>query len=173
MAKLKPPVVIGFFEEPEALLTAAAAARDKGFKFLDAYAPYPVHGLDKALGLRYSWIPYVTLVMGLLGAGLIYLYMYWTTVIDWPVNIGGKPLHSWPAFVPITFEGGVLLGGVSTFLALLIACGLPKRKPFIIDRYLTDNRFAIVIPEEKNRFLGDPLDFLQAQGAIDVRRISA
>ena len=173
MARFKPPIVVGIFEGPEDLLRAANQAREKGYKNLDAYTPYPLHGLKEALGLKFSWVPYATLVAGFSGAGLIYLFMYWVSVINWPVNVGGKPLHSWPAFIPITFEGGVLLGGVTTFLALLIACGLPKFKPVIIDPNLTNDRFALVIPEEQVFGLDNPEKFLKEIGAVDVKRIVA
>ena len=173
MAKLKPPLVVGLFEDPQELLKAAFQAKQKGFKNLDAYAPYPVHGLTKALGLGFSWVPYVTLVCGLGGAALIHLFMLWTSVIDWPVNVGGKPLYSWPALVPITFEGGILAGGVMTFIALLVACGLPKFKPFVLDPNITNNKFALVIPEKDNLGIQDPSTFLKEIGAYEVKRITA
>ena len=173
MAKLKPPLAVGLFEDPEKLLKAASQAKEKGFKNLDAYTPYPVPGLQEALGIKSSWVPYATLVAGFSGASLIYLFMYWTSVINWPVNVGGKPFHSWPTFIPITFEGGVLLGGVTTFIALLVACGLPKGKPFIIDPNLTNDQLALVIPEKENTGIGDPTAFLKEIGAYEVKRIVA
>ena len=172
MAKFKPPLWVGFFEDPHLLLTASHQAREKGFRNLDAFTPYPVHGLERALGLGQSWVPYVTLVMGLSGATLGYLFMYWVSAVNWPLNIGGKPLNSWPAFVPIIFECGVLIGGVSTFIALLIACGLPRFKPLVIDPELTNNRFALVIPERQEMVREDIDRFLKGVGAMEVRRIS-
>ena len=173
MARLKPPLVVGFFENPPDLLKAASKAREGGYKNLDAYTPYPVHHLPEALGIKRSWVPWATLVAGFSGATLIYTFMYWTSTVDWPVNVGGKPFHSWPAFIPITFEGGVLLGGVATFIALLLACGLPRRKPFIIDPQLTNDRFALVIPEKENPGKGNLEEFLKNIGAHEVKRILA
>lgn len=173
MARFTPPLAIGFFENPEALLKAADQARQKGFQNLDAFAPYPVHGLVRALGLRPSWVPYVTLICGLGGATLGYLFMYWTSVIDWPVNIGGKPFNSWPAFVPITFEFGILFGGVSTFIALLIATNLPRKKAFVVDPNLTNDRFALVIPEKQELVHEDLEQFLRGVGAVEIKRIMA
>ena len=173
MARIKPPLVIGFFEDPQTLLEAAGQVREKGLKNVDAFTPYPVHHLPEALGIKRSWVPWATLVAGFSGATLIYTFMYWTSTVDWPVNVGGKPFHSWPAFIPITFEGGVLLGGVATFIALLLACGLPRRKPFIIDPQLTNDRFALVIPEKENPGKGNLEEFLKNIGAHEVKRILA
>ncbi|MCI0530875.1 MAG: DUF3341 domain-containing protein [candidate division Zixibacteria bacterium] len=171
MAKLKLPAVFGLFDDPDTLKKAAELARLKGFENLDAFTPYPVHGLEKAMGLKMSWIPYVTLICGLGGATLGYLFMYWISAVDWPLNVGGKPFHSWPAFIPITFECGILLGGVSTFLALLFACGLPGKK-VILDPELTNNRFALVIPEKQDKVRDDIQQFLKGAGAFEVRKIS-
>lgn len=173
MARIKPPVWVGVFDEPQTLIFAARQTKEKGFEGADAFTPYPVHGLEKALGLKRSWVPYFTLIFGLSGATLGYLFMYWTSAIDWPLNIGGKPLNSWPAFVPIVFECGVLLGGLATFVSLLVACGLPNFKPFILDPQLTNNRFALVIPEKQEKVREDIPKFLKDAGAIEVKRVVA
>ncbi|TMQ50083.1 MAG: DUF3341 domain-containing protein [Candidatus Eisenbacteria bacterium] len=145
----KAPVraVLALYDDPDRLLNAAALAKEHGFQGLDAYTPYPVHGLSEALGIRKSWIPYVTLVMGLSGAALGLTFEIWTQAFDWPINVGGKPMISLPAFIPVTFECGVLLGGTMTLAALLIACGLPDLKTPILDRNLTNDRFGLYIPE--------------------------
>ncbi len=173
MAKIKLPVWVGVFDQPRALISAARQTKDKGFEGADAFTPYPVHGLEKALGLKRSWVPYATLIFGLGGATLGYLFMYWTSAIDWPLNIGGKPFNSWPAFVPIVFECGVLLGGLATFVSLLIATRLPNFKPFILDPQLTNNRFALVIPEKQEKVREDVEKFLKDAGAIEVKRVVA
>src|SRR5262245_37589460 len=102
----RPPLrgVLALYEDPDTLLRAAAQVREHGFAGADAYTPYPVHGLSEALGIRRSWVPYVTLVMGLIGAGLGLLLQIWTSAVDWPIIVGGKPFVSLPAFIPITFE---------------------------------------------------------------------
>jgi hypothetical protein len=173
MAKFTPPLWVGFFDDPESLLKGASQAKEMNFENLDAFTPYPVHGLESALGLKRSWVPYVTLICGLSGATLGYLFMLWTSALDWPLNIGGKPFHSWPAFVPITFEMGILFGGVSTFIALLVAANLPRFKPFVIDPQLTNNRFALVIPEKQEKVREDIERFLTGAGAVEIKRISA
>ena len=139
--------ILALYEDPDALLRAATIAREHGFANVDAYTPYPVHGLSEALGIKKSWVPWVTLVMGLTGATLALTFEIWTSAFDWPINVGGKPFVSLPAFIPITFEGGVLIGGTMTLAALLLACGLPAWNKPILDRDLTNDRFGLWVPE--------------------------
>ncbi len=174
-AKPKPTRgVLALYTDPDSLLNAAAQAKEHGFPEMDAFTPYPVHGLSEALGIRKSWIPYVTLVMGLTGSTLGLTFMIWTSAFDWPILIGGKPMISLPAFIPITFECGVLIGGTMTLAALLLACGLPNLKGPVLDRDLTNDRFGLWIPEtgpgwNETRIV----QFLKSTGAADVRVIRA
>jgi hypothetical protein len=177
MFERKPSTVRGLlalYDNPDALMHAAARAREHGFEGMDAYTPYPVHGLSEALGIRKSWVPYVTLVMGLSGAALGLTFQIWTSAIDWPLIIGGKPMVSLPAFVPVTFECGVLLGGTMTVAALLVACGLPNFKAPVLDRNLTDDRFGLFIPEAGPEGSTErAMRFLRSTGPVEVRPIRA
>ena len=169
MAKPVTGAVVGIFTDPEAFLKAGNGARERGFKNLDAYMPYPVHGINEALGIRRSWIPWATLTAGITGGALAFWFMCWTSAVDWPLNVGGKPFISWPAFVPITFECTVLFAGVTTMIALWGACRLPRRNPKVLDLRITDDRFALVVPiagtgAEEERFLKEA-------GALDVKRV--
>lgn len=139
--------VLALYDDPDRLLNAAAIAKEHGFTGLDAYTPYAVHGLSEALGIRKSWIPYVTLIMGLTGAVLGLTFEIWTQAFDWPLIVGGKPFISLPAFIPVTFECGVLIGGTMTLAALFLACGLPNFTSPILDRNLTNDRFGLYVPE--------------------------
>lgn len=162
--------VLALYDDPDKLLHAAAIAREHGFPDLDAYTPYAVHGLSEALGIRKSWVPYVTLVMGLSGAALGLAFMIWTSAYDWPINVGGKPMISLPAFIPITFECGVLIGGTMTLAALLIACGLPNLSQPILDRDLTNDRFGLWIPESGPAWNEERvIRTLRHTGAVDIR----
>jgi hypothetical protein len=164
--------VLALYDNPDTLLQAAARVREHGFHGADAYTPYPVHGLSEALGIKKSWVPYVTLVMGLSGAGLGLLFQIWTSAYDWPINVGGKPMVSLPAFIPVTFECGVLLGGTMTLAALFVACGLPDWSTPILDRDLTNDKFALFIPERKHDWNETrAIDFLKSTRPIDVRVI--
>src|SRR5689334_9955529 len=100
--------VIGFYQDPHALLEATAKARDAKYKDFDAFTPYPVHGMDAAQGLKRSSLPFVTFAAGITGCSLGFLLQYWTSVVDWPLIVGGKPFNSWPAFVPVMFECTIL-----------------------------------------------------------------
>ena len=139
--------VLALYDDPDRLLNAAAVAKEHGFTGLDAFTPYAVHGLSEALGIRKSWIPYVTLILGLTGAVLGLTFEIWTQAFDWPLIVGGKPFISLPAFIPVTFECGVLIGGTMTLAALFLACGLPDFKSPILDRNLTNDRFGLYVPE--------------------------
>jgi len=162
--------VLALYDDPDKLLVAAAIAKEHGFPDLDAYTPYAVHGLSEALGIKKSWVPYVTLVMGLSGAALGLTFMIWTSAYDWPINVGGKPMVSLPAFIPITFECGVLIGGTMTLAALLLACGLPNLNKPILDRDLTNDRFGLWIPESGPEWNETRvIHALRSTGAVDIR----
>jgi hypothetical protein len=113
------------FENPDDLVAAARQAREAGYRKMDAYTPFPVEELNEALGLGQTWVPLFVLIGGVLGAALGYFLQYYISVIDYPLNIGGRPLHSWPAFIPVTFEMTVLVAGLFAVLGMLALNGLP------------------------------------------------
>jgi len=113
------------FENPTDLVNAARAAREAGYRTMDAYTPFPIEELNEALGLGGTWVAPIVLLGGLTGAALGYLMQYYIAVIDYPLNIGGRPLHSWPAFVPVTFELTILCAGIFAVLGMLALNGLP------------------------------------------------
>ena len=113
--------VLGQFADERSLLAAARSLREQGRGNLDLHTPYPVQGADEALGLRRSTVPLVALIAGVTGAVLGYLLQWYTVGFDWPLNVGNRPPHSPPAFVPVTFELGVLVSALSIFFGLLFA----------------------------------------------------
>ena len=114
--------VLGEFPDDHALLAAARALRADGRgSGLDLHTPYPVHGAEEALGLRRSTVPLVALIGGVTGAITGYLLQWYTVGFDWPLNVGNRPPHSPPAFIPVTFELGVLFAALSIFFGLLFA----------------------------------------------------
>ncbi|HEX9243179.1 MAG TPA: DUF3341 domain-containing protein [Anaeromyxobacter sp.] len=120
-------LVLGEFGEEAALLEAARVLRAKGIDGVDLHSPYPLHGAEEALGLRRSTVPLVALVAGVTGAVSGYLLQWWTVGVDWPLNVGNRPPHSPPAFIPVTFELGVLFASLSIFVGLLFAYfGFPR-----------------------------------------------
>src|ERR1039458_10619474 len=112
--------VAGFFADEHKLLDAAKATYKAGYRKFDSVTPFPVHGMDDAMGLKPSWLPWVTLIMGLFGTACGFLLPYYTMGIDWPLIIGGKPFVGYPAYVPIMFELSILIGALSTVAALFL-----------------------------------------------------
>lgn len=138
--------IAGIWEEEHLILKAARKVRETGFTKFEAISAYPVHGMEEACGIKRSWIPYVSFTMGLAGlAGGLGL-TYWTSAVNWAVNVGGKPFFSLPAFVPIMFELTILLAALSAVGALFYACGIPRVDPPVIDPDLSSHKFAIFIP---------------------------
>lgn len=141
-------LLVAFFGREKDLLGAVSAVRGAGLSVVDAFTPYAVHGLEEALGWRRSRLPVVTLLFGLAGAALKVWFEFWTTGVDWPLNVGGKPLNSLPAFVPVTFEVMVLLAGVSTVLAFcVITRSFPGRRARVLDPRISNDRFALVVEQ--------------------------
>jgi len=163
-------VFLGFFADERNVLAATLAVREKGHTVVDVHTPYAVHGLDRAMGLPASRLPWVCFALGLAGAALKVYFEFWTTAVDWPLNVGGKPFNSLPAFVPVTFEVMVLFAGVSTVLAFLWVTGLrPGRRAATPDRAVTDDRFVLVIEERDAAF--DPAEMrslLASFGAVHM-----
>ena len=146
-------LLLGVFDNEHDILGVTQAARDSKYKIVDVYAPYAVHGLDDAMGLAPSHLPRVCFALGLFGAAFKVWFEYWTTATDWPINVGGKPFNSLPAFVPVTFEVMVLFAGVSTVIAFLFVCGLfPGKKAKIVRHDVTDNRFVLVLEQSDAAF---------------------
>ena len=141
-------VMAALFEDEESFLKAAQGAKE--IKQLDAVTPYPVHGLEQILKIKRSWIPWITFIFGWVGllAGLA--LTYYTSVVSWPLVIGGKPFFSLPAFIPVIFECTVLFSALASVAALFYACDLPRINPPLLDKDLTSHKFALYCPLEKN-----------------------
>lgn len=114
------------FDTPTALIRAAKKAHAEGYRKMDAYTPYPVEEVSQAIGFRKNRVSLVVLVGGLLGGMGGYSLQYWVSTIAFPINVGGKPFHSWPAFIPVTFELTVLGAALSATIGMLALNGLPR-----------------------------------------------
>jgi hypothetical protein len=117
--------IVAEFPGPAALVAAAREARERGYRYVEAYTPYPVEDLDGVLG-GFNPVPLITLAGGLTGAATAWAMQYYIAAIDYPINVGGRPLYSWPSFIVITFELTVLFASISAFLGTLALCGFPR-----------------------------------------------
>lgn len=164
-------VHIGFFVDERDLLSAANEFRARKIEIVEAYSPYPIHGIDEVLGIKPSRLPWVTLVAGAAGLTIGLYFQYWASHTDWPIDVGGRPFDSLPAFIVIAFEMTILLAGLATAAALFMRCRLwPGRK--ISDSFstTTDAEMALVVAEDDARYpSGTHEEILRASGAISTR----
>ncbi len=163
--------IAGIFTSEEETLKAARKIREMGFIKFDAITPYPVHGMEEACGIKRSWIPYVTFFAGLTGlSGGLWL-TWWTSAVNWPINVGGKPFFSLPAFVPIIFECTILFAALFSVGAMIGACGLPKVDPPVIHPDLTCSKFAIFVPSDDKGYDEKKIEeVFKSSGASEVKR---
>ncbi len=162
--------LFAIFTDEGKLLAATKALRDQAIPIADVFTPYAVHGLDDAMGLRRSRLPVVTFLAGLVGLAIAMLLQCWTSAVDWPINVGGKPFMSIPAFIPVAFELTVLIGGLSTVLALFIRTGLyPGAKKPLAHPKVTDNHFAIALEKNAIRNASEVDALLRSFGASEIK----
>src|SRR5947209_984650 len=121
----RPYGVIAEFPDPERLISAIHRTRAEGYEIIEAYTPYPIEEVWEAIGHPKSRVPLLVLIGGLLGCAGGYGLQYWVSAVTYPLNIGGRPFHSWPAFIPVTFECTILIAGLFAVLGMLILNGLP------------------------------------------------
>ncbi len=144
------------YETPHGVLTATRHAHLSGYRKMDAYTPYPVEGLAECLGASPTRIPFIVLVGAIVGAASGFLLQYYTMTIDYPYNAGGRPLNSWPAFFPITFETSILLGSLGALIGMLFLNGLPRpHHPLLgIERFerASQDRFFLCIEATDPKF---------------------
>lgn len=171
MASEQKPLILGYFEDPHDLMVAGDSARKLGYSDLDAYTPYPIHGLEEALGIKKSWVPSAAKTMLTVGMICGFAFQYWVSSYGWELNIGGRPLNSWPAFVPVTFESSIFFAGVTTLISVIIASRLRPAGNKFIDRGFTDDKLALVIPHDEER-QDDIVKFLKEAGSYEVVKVT-
>lgn len=161
------------FVEPEELVQATTKIQAEGYRDYEAYSPMPVEGLSEAVGFPKSRLPLVVLIGGIVGCTVGYGMQYYLSVIAYPLNIGGRPLNSWPSFVPVTFELTVLIAALAAVLGMLALNGLPRphHPLFAIAQFdrATQDRFFVCIRTSDPKF-HEPTtrEFLQRLGAKEV-----
>ncbi len=168
--------LIAEFKDDQALVDAAKRVRAEGYRNIDAYTPFSVEGLSDALGFRKDRVALITLLGGILGGVGVYFLQWYTAVIDYPINSGGRPLHSWPAFIPATFEMTVLGAALAAFFGMLFLNGLPKLYHPIFNAPDFDlasrNRFFLCIESSDPRFEVDGTrQFLEQLAPLKVAEV--
>jgi hypothetical protein len=168
--------ILAEFDTPAQLMHACERVRDAGYAKWDAHSPFPVHGLDTAMGLPNSKLPWITLVLALTGTALAFTLQWWTSAVDYKFIISGKPFMSWPAFVPVTFEVTILLGALGTVFGMLGLNKLPQyyHSLFRSQRFerATDDKFFISIEAADPLFnRKQTLQFLEECGAVHIEMV--
>jgi hypothetical protein len=166
--------IMAEFDSAQALVDAARKTHQAGYKKIDAYSPFPIEGLAEEIGMHFDEVPLTVLIGGIIGGCTGYLMQYWMSAVDYPLNIGGKPPHSWPAFIVITFEMTILFAGISAVLGMLAFNGLPMpyHPVFNVPRFAfasKDRFFLIVFSSDKKYNAAETRRFLEA---LDPRSIS-
>jgi ActD protein len=170
--------MVAEFGSAEELLTAAEATRLAGYKKVDAYTPFPVHGLSDAIGFHDPRVPWIIFMGGLLGGTTGYTLQWYTAVIDYPHNVGGKPLNSLPSFIPITFECTILFSAFTALFAMLALNGLPKPYHSIFNtpgfERASQDRFFLSIEAEDEHYSSESArKFLEDLHPIAVNEVNA
>jgi hypothetical protein len=162
--------LVATFADEAAVARGVAALRRAGHPIRELFAPYAAHGLERLAGIRPSRLGWVCATAGLATAGGMYLFQVWTSATSWPLDVGGKPLVSWPAFVPVVFESGVLAGSLAVVAALFVRCRLwPGKRARCLVEGSTDDRFVVVVEEADGSFVPARVAALcREQGAVAV-----
>jgi hypothetical protein len=161
------------FETPQALVEAARRAHDEGYRKMDAYSPIPIEELHDALHIHDNRLPKMVMIGGIVGLLGGYGLQYWVSAMAYPINVGGRPLHSWPAFIPVTFETTILAASLTAVLSMLALNGLPQpfHPVFNLPRFAlaSRNRFFLCIEARDPRFdVETTRTFLESLGAREV-----
>ena len=164
------------FETPDDLLAAAKQTYAAGYRKIDGYSPMAIHGLGKAIGFPRTKLPWLVFAFGILGAITGYGLCYWVSVVDYPMNIAGKPLHSGPMFIPVTFELTILFAALSSAFGMFIANGLPQlyHPVFNVPNFAraSQDRFFLSIETEDPLFdLEKTRGFLQGLNPHEVAEV--
>lgn len=166
------------FDTAKALITAAKGIREAGYRHVEAFSPYPLPEAAEALGYRRPGVAGLVFIGGLVGGLSAFFMQYWIAVWSYPVNVGGRPLDSWPQFIPVTFELTVLIAALTGFFGVLILCGLPRyhHPLFAMERFdrSTTDRFFLCV-ESTDPLFERPAThtFLSGLGATGIEEVAS
>ncbi|RZS94563.1 DUF3341 domain-containing protein [Cecembia calidifontis] len=167
--------VLGVYDDEDVLLDAVSKVRESGVKIHEVYSPFPVHGLDEALGYKRSRLPIAAFLFGLLGTSLALTMQFYMMRFDWPMIIGGKDYAAFPDFIPVTFELTVLLAAFGMVGVFMVSSNLkPWGQPRIFDLRITDDKHVMAIDLAANASLGEDkiAEVLKNSGATEVNKKS-
>jgi Alternative complex III, ActD subunit len=164
------------FDDPNAAVAAARRTYEAGYRRINAYSPYPIEELSEAIGYRRNYVSLMVLIWGLLGALGGFALQSWTSAVNYPLNVGGRPLISTPAFIPITFECTILLASLSAFIGMLIMNGLPRpyHPVFNVPSFnrASKDRFFVCVKSDDPKFHEpETRAFLESLGAKEVSNV--
>ena len=173
---MKEPRLYGIMAEfatPNDLIDAAEKAREAGYRRMDAYTPYPIEPVWEAIGHHKSRVPLLVLIGGLIGCAGGYLLQYWVSAIEYPLDVGGRPYNSWPAFIPVTFECTILVAGLFAVVGMLALNGLPTphHPVFNVPRFAlaSRDRYFLCIERRDRKFdRAGTRAFLEGLGPTEV-----
>jgi hypothetical protein len=175
----RPPIygLLAEFEDPTSLVVAADRAREDGYVCMDAYSPFPIEELHHAIGMHHTRLPLIVLIGGLVGCFGGFGLQYWVSAVAYPINVGGKPFDSWPAFIPVTFECTILVAALACVLGMLALNGLPQpyHPVFNVPRFAlaSRNRFFLCIEARDPRFqLEETRRFLETLNPREVTTVA-
>jgi len=173
---MRPPIygLMAEFENPTALAAAARKVRAQGYRNVEAYSPFAIEEVNEALGLHHNRLPFIVLCGGILGGLCGYLMQYYLAVVDFPINVGGRPLHSWPLFIIITYELTILFAAFGAVLGLLGLCGLPMpyHPVFNVPRFALASRNRFFLCIEALDPLFDRRRTAEFLSSLDAREVS-
>jgi len=166
-------LLIGVFTGEDQILKATRTARERGFSIQDVYTPFPVHGMDDAMGLKKNILPRLCFLFGATGLAAALLFQWWVSTYNWPMNIGGKTFSASPALIPIAFEFTVLCAGLGTVASLFFLRNMyPGKKPAFAELGATNDRFLLALREnERGEGRRSMMEFLKSAGAVSVEEM--
>ena len=173
-----PPLygIMAEFDNPSDLVAAARQTHEAGYRRVNGYSPYPIEELTEAIGFKHTTLPIIVLVGGILGGLGGFFMQYWMEVLDYPLNVGGKPFNSWPAFIPITFESTILVAAFSAVLGMLVLNKLPQPYHPVFNApnfaLATRDKFFLVIEANDPKFShAETTQFMNTLGAMEVNDV--
>lgn len=173
-SKIKAYGVVAEFDSPDQLLRAAKKVREAGYREIEAYSPFPIHGLSDTVGFKDEKVPWIVFMGGVLGASVGYSLQYYTSVIDYPMNVGGKPLNSLPMFFPITYELTILLASLSAVFGMLALNKLPQPYHGVFNtpnfERASQDKFFLAVEAKDEKF--DETETVQFFETMDANNVS-